>query len=165
METEYRECIANKNIAEKLQEKYYPFLGYINLNEIYFAEMIGFEPKKAPAYIMQGVTSGWVREILNMNPETRGKQYCFAVWEEKWSNIPEQNKQWIIFRSLFSISPFGGGKIRAFDVNDYGFIVEYFVRMGFGPYWEHKENLPDLLKGEECLPLILPMDEENNELI
>jgi len=165
MDTEYRESLQNKTIAEKLQEKYYPFLGYIDLNEIYFAEMIGYESKKAPAYQMQGVTSGWVREILNMNPATRGKQYCFAVWEEKWSNLPDQNKQWIIFRSLFSISPQGGGKLRPFDVMDYGFIVEYFVRIGVGPYWESKDTLPDLLKGEECLPIILPMDEENNELI
>ena len=53
MDTEYRESLQNKTIAEKLQEKYYPFLGYIDLNEIYFAEMIGYESKKAPAYQMQ----------------------------------------------------------------------------------------------------------------
>lgn len=164
MDIEYVESTENKLIAEKLQEKYYPFLGYIDLSEIYFAEMTGFEPKNAPAYQMSGVTAGWVREILNMNPATRGKQYCFSVWREKWSDLQDQKKQWIIFRSLFSISPRGNGKIRPFDVMDHGFIVEYFVRVGIGPYWESKDILPDLLKNDEPLPLILPMDEED-ELI
>jgi len=46
-----------------------------------------------------------------------------------------------------------------FDVQDYGFIVEYFVRIGIGPYWEVKENLPSLLDGDDILPLIIPLDD------
>jgi hypothetical protein len=42
---------------------------------------------------------------------------------------------------------------------DYGFIVEYFVHMGMGPYWENKEGLPDLLKSPDPLPLIIPMED------
>ena len=58
------------------------------------------------------------------------------------------------------VSPQGDGKIRPYDVNDFGFIVEYFVRAGFGPYWELKENLPSLLSGNDTLPLVIPMDDE-----
>ena len=145
METEYFESLENKNTAEKLQERYHPFIGYVDLSKIYF---------------VSGVTQGWVRQVLNSNPETRGKEYCFAVWQEKWSLLEDSKKQWIIFKAIYSVSPQGDGKIRNFDVMDYGFIVEYFVHMGMGPYWETKEGLPDLLKSPDPLPLIIPMENE-----
>ena len=51
------------------------------------------------------------------------------------------------------------GKIRNYDVQDYGFIVEYFIRSGFGPYWMDKDNLPSLLDND--IPLIVPMDDDD----
>jgi hypothetical protein len=62
---------------------------------------------------------------------------------------------------LYSISPSLDGKIRTFDVQDYGFITEYFVRSGFGPYWMSKEGLPSLLEGSHALSLILPMEDDD----
>jgi hypothetical protein len=160
VETEYFESLENKSLAERLQERYHPFIGYVDLSKIYFAEMIGYEPKNAKPYVMSGVTQGWVRQVLNTNPKTQGKDYCLAVWQEKWSMLEDTKKQWIIFKAIYSVSPQGDGKIRNFDVMDYGFIVEYFVHMGMGPYWEIKEGLPDLLKSPDPLPLIIPMEDD-----
>lgn len=81
------------------------------------------------------------------------------MWSEPWSELEKSKKEWIIFKCLFMVSPQGNGKIRPFDVIDYGFIIEYFVRLGFGPYWEVIEGLPSLLSGD-VLPLVLPLNEE-----
>ena len=47
------------------------------------------------------------------------------------------------------------------DVQDFGFITEYFVRAGYGPYWMLKDGLPSLLEGTHALPLILPMEDDD----
>ena len=158
MTIEYSESIEIKSIAQKLQEKYYPFIGYVDLEEIYFSEIIGFKPDKAPIWQISGLTQQWARDL--MAEKSQQKMYCFAVWSDAWSEFSNNKKQWIIFRSLYSISPGGKGKLRTFDVQDYGFINEYFVRIGVGPYWQTKDELPSLLDGKEPLPLILPMEEE-----
>ena len=145
------------DIAKKLQEKYYAFIGSVNLDSIYFTKMIGYKSRNAPVYIMSGLTQAWARSVLN-NLQSR-KNYCLGVWEEEWDELEKSKKEWIIFRCLYSISPADDGKIRPFDVQDYGFIVEYFVRIGVGPYWEAKENLPSLLDSDDILPLIIPLDE------
>lgn len=145
-------------IAQKLQEKYFAFIGYVNLETVYFTKMIGYKSRNAPPYIMSGLTQAWARSILN-NHQSK-KNYCLGVWDEEWDELEKSKKEWIIFRCLYSISPANDGKLRPLDVQDYGFIVEYFVRSGFGPYWEQKENLPSLLDGNDILPLILPLDDE-----
>lgn len=144
-------------IAQKLQEKYYAFIGYVNLDSIYFTKMIGYKSRNAPVYQMSGLTQAWARSVLN-ELQSR-KNYCLGVWADEWDELEKSKKEWIIFRCLYSISPADDGKLRPFDVNDYGFIVEYFVRSGIGPYWESKENLPSLLDGNDILPLIIPMDD------
>lgn len=156
--TEFVESSEITNIAKQLQEKYYPFIGYINLDEIFFSEMIGYKSKNAPVYQMSGLTQAWAREILLA--EKKNKCYCLAVWQELWEELEQSKKEWIVFKCLFMVSPQGDGKIRPYDVNDFGFIVEYFVKAGFGPYWELKENLPSLLSGNDTLPLVIPMDDE-----
>lgn len=158
MSIEFSESLDIKQKAKKLQEKYYPFIGYVDLDEIYFSEMIGFKPEKAPIWQMSGLTQQWARDL--MASQTQQKMYCFAAWAEEWSDIPENKKEWIIFRALYSVSPQGKGKLRPFDVQDYGFITEYFVRVGVGPYWQDKDELPSLLAGNDVLPLVLPMDDE-----
>lgn len=158
MTIEYLESLEIKTTAQKLQEKYYPFIGYVDLEEIYFSEIVGFKPDKAPTWQISGLTQQWARDL--MSSKSQNKLYCFAVWTDAWAEISNNKKEWIIFRSLFSISPGGKGKLRSFDVQDYGFINEYFVRIGIGPYWLSKDDLPSLLDGKDVLPLILPMEEE-----
>ena len=119
--------------------------------------MDGYRSKNAPIYQMTGMTQEWARNLLSGLGER--KTYCLAVWSEPWSELEKSKKEWIIFKCLFMVSPQGNGKIRPFDVIDYGFIIEYFVRLGFGPYWEVKEGLPSLLSGD-VLPLVLPLNEE-----
>lgn len=155
---EFVESKEVKEIANQLQEKYSPFIGYVNLDDIYFAEMIGYKPKNAAPYKMSSITQAWVREIVSSNEKL--KTYCIAVYQDLWDELEKSKKEWIVFKCLYSVSPQGDGKIRNFDVMDYGFIVEYFVRVGIGPYWENKDNLPSLLSGNNTLPLILPMEDE-----
>lgn len=155
---EYIESLELKNLAKKLQEKYFPFVGNVDIDEIYFSEIIGFKPEKTPIWQISGLTQKWARDI--MASHTQQKSYCFAVWTDEWSEFSQSKKEWIVFRSLYSISPQGNGKLRPFDVQDFGFINEYFVRIGIGPYWMTKDELPSLLDGAETLPLILPMDDE-----
>lgn len=158
MDIDFIESKENLELAEKLQEKYFQFIGNVDLRRVYFAEMIGFKPKKAPVFNMSGITQAWARNILSTTDQK--KDYCLAVWSDEWAEVETSKKEWIIFRSLFSVSPFGDGKLRPFDVQDYGFIVEYFVRIGLGPYWLEKENLPSLLSGNDTLPLILPLEDD-----
>lgn len=155
---EYQPSLEILEIAKKLQERYFPFIGYVDLDEILFAEIIGFKPEKAPIYTMSGITQKWARDLILSNNQK--KTYCLSVWSDSWSEISESKKEWIIFRCLYSVSPQSGGKIRPFDVQDFGFINEYFVRIGIGPYWQTKDDLPSLLKGNDVLPLVLPMEDD-----
>lgn len=157
METTFTESEEIKELAEKIQEKYFPYIGYIDLDLICFAEMEGYKSRKAPVYQMSGITQGWVRDIIFHKLNTKEKIYCLAVWTEEWSELQKSKKEWIVFKCLYSISPNLDGKLRPVDVQEYGFIVEYFVRAGIGPYWETKEDLPSLLSDD--LPLVLPMDD------
>jgi hypothetical protein len=156
---EFIESIECKEISEKLVSKYYPFIGYVNLDLVHFVEMDGYKGKNAPPYIMSGLTQSWARGILQSLGN--GKVYCLGVWSDLWEELEQSKKEWIIFRCLYSISPSLDGKIRTFDVQDYGFITEYFVRSGFGPYWMSKEGLPSLLEGSHALSLILPMEDDD----
>ena len=153
---ESQECL---NIAQQLVEKYYMFVGYVDLNLVHFVEMDGYKSKNSPPYIMSGITQSWAKDILRSVGSS--KIYCFGVWSELWEELEQSKKEWIIFRALYSISPTLDGKIRTFDVQDYGFITEYFVRTGFGPYWMEKENLPSLRKGSETLPLVIPLSDND----
>lgn len=159
METTFTESQEVKELAEKLQEKYFPFLGYIDLELVCFAEMDGYKSKKAPVYSISGITQGWVRDIIFHKFNSKEKRYCLAVWTEEWSELQKSKKEWIVFKALYSISPNLDGKMRPVDVQDYGFIIDFFVRSGIGPYWEIKDNLPSLLNGDDTLPLLLPLDE------
>ena len=158
MSAEYVECLELLDLAKKLQERYFPFIGYVDLDEIFFSQIIGFKPDKQPIWQISGITQQWARDLIASH--TQQKSYCFCVWADEWSEFDKSKKEWIVFRSLFSISPQGKGKLRPFDVQDYGFINEYFVRVGLGPYWLTKDVLPSLLDGNDILPLILPMEDE-----
>lgn len=158
MNAEYYESSDIKDLAKKLQEKYFPFIGYVDLDEIYFADIVGFKPEKTPVWNLSGLTQKWARDIISS--QSQNKSYCFSVWADEWSEFSKSKKEWIVFRALYSISPNGNGKLRQFDVHDFGFINEYFVRIGVGPYWITKDELPSLLEGKDVLPLVLPLDDE-----
>ena len=95
-------------------------------------------------------TDKQITTLINQSREER-----LAIWEQ----TEKSKKEWLIFKSLYSISPALDGKLRNFDVQDYGFIVEYFVRVGFGPYWQEKDSLPSLLDND--IPLIVPMNDDD----
>ena len=157
MQNDYTESLEILNLAKQLQEKYSAFIGYVDLDLVAFALVDGYKPKNAKVSQMSGITQAWVRDILFNKFNTKGKLYCLSVWSELWDELEQSKKEWVVFKSLYSISPDLDGKIRATDVQDYGFIIEYFIRSGFGPYWESKDSLPSLLSQD--LPLILPLDE------
>ena len=100
---EFIESIECQEIAEKLVSKYYPFLGYVNLDLVHFVEMDGYKGKNAPPYIMSGLTQSWARGILQSLGN--GKVYCLGVWSDLWEELEQSKKEWIIFRCLYSISP------------------------------------------------------------
>jgi len=122
--------------------------------------MDGYKSKNLRHILCRGLLNLGLRDILK-NDFGSNKVYCFGVWSDLWSDLEQSKKEWFIFRALYSISPSLDGKIRSFDVQDYGFITEYFVRAGFGPYWIHKDGLPSLLDSKGTLPLILPMDDDD----
>ena len=96
---EFIESIECKEIAEKLISKYYPFIGYVNLDLIHFVEMDGYKGKNAPPYIMSGLTQSWARGILQSLGN--GKVYCLGVWSDLWEELEQSKKEWIIFRCLY----------------------------------------------------------------
>lgn len=148
-------------LAQDLVEKYFPFIGYIDLDQICFILDDNPKPKKSPVYKVSGITQSWVRDIINASPENYGKFYCISVYEEEWNELQKSQREWFMMKCLYSISPSLDGKIRSFEIFDYAFINEYFVRVGVGPYWELREDLPSLLDSNEPLPLILPMLDED----
>jgi hypothetical protein len=134
---------------------------FVNADEI-AKGLSPFQPEKA-SFESGRIMIQRINDLLEQNKNfafettlsTRSyKNNSYAMKNE------DTKKQWIIFKAIYSVSPQGDGKIRNFDVMDYGFIVEYFVHMGMGPYWEIKEGLPDLLKSPDPLPLIIPMEDD-----
>ena len=85
---ESTEC---KEIAEQLVSKYYPFIGYVNLDLVYFVEMDGYKGKNAPPYIMSGLTQSWARGILQSLGN--GKVYCLGVWSDLWEELEQSKKE------------------------------------------------------------------------
>jgi len=159
MENEYQESKELYNLAKQIQEKYFAYVGYVDLEIIYFAEIIGFKSRKSSVNIMSGTSSAWVRNLLNMN-SNRAKVYCMAVFSDEWTEIPQAKKEWLVFKMLYAVSPDLSGKIRSPDVMDYGFILEYMIKSGVGPYWEMRDDVPSLLKGDALHIPLPPEDQE-----
>jgi hypothetical protein len=68
-----------------------------------------------------------------------------------------------LFSALYSISPQNDGTIRQFEVQDYAFILEYFIRNNYGANYMNHSILPSLLDSKDPLPIPLPADPEDNE--
>lgn len=152
---EIEECQEIKDIAKKLKEKYYLYIGYVNLDSIFFAKLTGEKPKKANILNVSGIKSAWVKYVLQrMSSEY---VYCIYVWEEYWDNIYDSLQEWMIFDALLRIDQSCEGELREPDVCEWGFIVEYI-----GPYWRRREDLPSLLKSKNPLPIPLPFGSSDN---
>ncbi len=80
-----------KTMAEKLKERYYVYIGYVDLEQIYFAEMVGSTPKKAKPIALNGLAQKWVRDLLLGDIQDK-KIYCLGVWEENPERAPQKVK-------------------------------------------------------------------------
>jgi hypothetical protein len=150
-----------KSIAEKLKERYYVYIGYVDLEQIYFAEMVGHTPKKAKPVVVNGLAQKWVRDLLLGDVQDK-KIYCLGVYEEKWAELTKAHKEWALFAALYSISPQNDGSIRQFEVQDYAFILEYFIKNNYGANYMNHSILPSLLDSKDPLAIPLPPDPEDN---
>lgn len=146
-------------LAEKLRERYYLYIGHVDLDAIFFAEKFGDKPKGGPIVELNGVTNPWMKAMLVEHGQ-QGKHYCLSAWGSEWSEMGPEKRQWAVFKLLCGVDPRGEGKLRRPDINDFGFILEYMIDVGVGPYWEKADILPDLL-GDYPLPIPPPPDEED----
>jgi len=148
-------------LATKLKDRYYLFLGHIDLELIYFAEMIGDKPKKAKVISLSGISNPWVKAILAKDGKNH-KLYCLSAWGNEWSQLGPSSKQWAVFKLLCNVEPAMDGKLKKYDIQDHGFIQEYMSLAHIGPYWEKSDTLPDML-ADDPLPIPPPPLEEEDE--
>jgi hypothetical protein len=158
----FLECSPLKELAEKLKERYYMYIGYVDLEAVYFVEMVGKKPEKSPVAVVNGLAQKWVRDLLLGDIQNK-KIYCLGVWDEAWDALPKAHKEWVMFRALFSFSPSMDGTIRQFDVQDYSFVLEYMIKNNYGANYLNKSILPSLLDSKEPLAIPLPPDPEEDE--
>jgi len=158
---EYIESMSLKNMAEQLVDKYNIYLGYIDIENIFFASIDGVKPPKASPIFISGVASKWVRQILGKIPN--GQLYCIAIWESEWESLWKSKQEWLLFDCLLCVGRNNDGSLRKRDCNEWAIIVEYL-----GPYWRIKDDveLPSLLDSPDPLPIPMPLidpeDEDNN---
>jgi hypothetical protein len=139
-------------LATKLRERYYIYVGQADLDLIYFAEKVGEKPKKGKVAELSGISNPWVKALMSKNGKNN-KLYCMSVWGAEWSQLTPAQREWAVFKLLCSIEPANNGKLVKPDIQDFGFILEYFMNEGIGPYWESKDTLPSLLAND---PLPIP---------
>lgn len=135
-------------MAKQIIDRYHLYLGHIDLDNIYFAEIDGDKPKKSTVMQIGGITSEWVKQLVQ---KTNGALYCISVWRDEWDEIFPPMQKWMVFDALMRIDPHNDGKLMKPDVNEFGIIVEYI-----GPYWRNRTDLPDLLDSDDPLPIPLP---------
>lgn len=145
-----------KNHAIKLKDQYYLHLGHVDIDAIYFAEKVGELPKKASTLEILGVTNAAVRQLL---AKTGGQQnYCITVWKDKWDEITDNTKLWLLFDALYSIEPGCTGKLKRPDIVEHAPIIEFFAMSNVGVHWRKCDGqLPNLL-GDTPLAIPLPPD-------
>ena len=160
-EVTYIESFELLELATKLLSVYFVYIGHVDLEMIYFAEKSGEKPKKAKVGDISGLTSNWAKLLLAKSGKNN-KLYCMSVWGTEWAELSPAQREWVVFSLLTAVSPFNDGKLVKPDISDRGYILEYFMNEGVGPYWEKSENLPSLLDGDP-LPIPLPPDPEEDE--
>lgn len=157
MEKIYNKSNEVMELANKIKQRYYLYVGQVDLENVFFAEIDGEKPKRAGIMEVSGVSSSWVRYILDQN---HNALYCMAVWGQEWLDLAPNVKEWLVFDALLRIDPENTGKIRKPDINEFGMILDYFGNIGIGAYWRNKsDKLPSLLGGIDPLPIPLPPDD------
>jgi hypothetical protein len=68
-----------KTLAEKLKERYYVYIGYVDLEQIFFAEMVGFTPRKAKPIALNGLAQKWVRDLLLSDTRSCSPIFVFQI--------------------------------------------------------------------------------------
>ncbi len=132
-----------KQLAEEMKERYYEYLGQVDIDVIDFTEKTGTMPKKAKT--------------------GNDKLYNLAVWGEAWDDLAPSTREWLVFKMLYSLDPESAGKVRKPDVNEFGIMIEYFCSIGIGPHWEKADGqLPSLMDGASPLPIPLPPLEQDD---
>jgi hypothetical protein len=148
----YVQSLELYEIALKLKERYYLHLGHVDLDIIYFAEKLGDKPKKGKIAELSGISNPWVKALLAKN-QNDNKLYCMSVWSAEWLEVTPAKKEWMVFKMLCSVHPQNDGKLNKPDISDFGYIQEFFMNAGVGPYWESQDDLPSLLGAD---PLAIP---------
>lgn len=143
-------------LASKLQDRYRYELGHVDLEMVYFAEKLGERGKNAKIVDVSGITSAWLKQLLSKAGKNN-KLYCLSAWSQEWGELSPAQRHWAVFHCLYSISPNNDGKLRKPDVTGHGPIIELL-----GPYWESRNDLPDMLSGD---PLPIPPPPEPEEEI
>jgi hypothetical protein len=147
----YNESNELKELAGKLVEKYYEYLGQVDLDNIYFAEIDGEKPKKAGVLQVGGISSDWVKKLIDDKV-----LYCISVWGSEWDELSPSMREWMVFDALLRIDPHNDGKLQKPDVNEFGIIIQYV-----GGSWRGRDDLPSLLNCENPLPIPLPKYDED----
>lgn len=147
----YSEASEMKDLATKIKERYFLYVGHVDLDTIHFtfknAETI---PKSAKIAELSSIKSAWVRQILAMLHDNR--LYCISSWEEMWNDLEPEQKEWLIFDLMYSVHPSCDSRLRKPDVSEHGIICEFL-----GPYWRRGETpLPSLLGSIDPLPIPPP---------
>jgi hypothetical protein len=85
-----------EDIARKLCEVMYPWIGYIEPDEVYWAEITSDKPKNSkPICIEKG--KDWVKKLA-------GKEYMVAVYSECWVEWDDQRRQHELLHAMAQIS-------------------------------------------------------------
>lgn len=143
-----------RETAQKIYERYYDYLGTIDMDTIVFVSQTGTLPKSAKVAELKPIRDPYMKQRLSEFGED--VHYCFYVWDELWQELLPEKQELHIFDALYSIPPGGNGKIRPRDVVEHGIICEFF-----GPYWRNQDIVPSLLDSEDPLPIPLPPDTED----
>lgn len=155
----YSESPEIRMLAEAIKDRYYLYVGHVDLDTVHFAEITGAaKPKKAKVGEISGISSPWVRQLIISLGNSR--LYCMAVWSEEYEELSPASREWLVFEALYSIHPECDGKLRKPDVVEHGPIVEYFASTNVGLYWRKAEILPSLLSGDAPLPIPPPAFED-----
>ncbi len=157
----YTEALDLKLTCEKIKDRYYLYLGHVDLDAIFFAEVSGaVRPKKGAVAEISGVSAQWLKQRLQEQADYT--LYCLSVWGDDWTELSPNTQEWVLFDLLYSIDPANEGKLRKRDVQEHGIICEYL-----GPYWRGKhakgEDLPGLLSSKDPLPIPLPPEGDVDE--
>lgn len=152
---QYSLSLELKHLAHKIVERYFYYLGHVDIENIFFAERDATRPKKAPIVQLMGVSAPWVvAQLMQANKAL----YCLFAYSEDWAGVSPAMREWLVFQALLGVSPLNDGKIQKPDVQDFGIIIEFL-----GPYWKTRQDLPSLLDTADGKPLPLPLPPDNTD--